>query len=91
MGALAALGQLAMLGAEYAQANEERRAAILAESEQAYRAYKTSLAGLPAVLADSDRIADAAAAALPAPAPVAAPPAPAPAGPQLVTPPTGVP
>lgn len=88
MGALAALGQLAMLGAEYAQANEERRAAILAESEQAYRAYKTSLAGLPAVLADNDRIADAAAAALPGPTPVATSTSPASPSP---TPPTGVP
>ena len=63
--ALAALGQLASLGAEFERANEARRQAILAEAEQAYRAYKSGLAGLPAVLAENDRVSDAAAAALP--------------------------
>ena len=56
---VAALGQLGTLAAEYEQASEARRQQILAETEAQYFAYKTSLARLPAALANNDAVADA--------------------------------
>lgn len=64
---LHAVGTLATLGAEYATASEQRREAIREEAESAYRDYKAGLAGLPAAIAENDRVADAAAEALPNP------------------------
>ncbi len=62
--AMAAIGGLAQLAAEYERADEQRRQEILDQADQHYRAYKESLGGLPAALQQNDRAADAAAAAL---------------------------